>query len=393
MKKIAFFVQWMLCGGVENALVSLTKELADQGHDITIFVISNEGEFIKKVEKPIKLETIPMPEKIRANIPIGGTKVSVRNCIINKNYIKAIKFIFTYIINHSSFAELNVDLDDIPKLPQKYDIAVNFHIHSPFLVWYLSERVNAQIKYSWIHNDFKTTGYDICRLKDYLQCINGFFAVAKDLADEFISRIPEYKNITYIAHNIVPSDKILEQAKEFYPKEYKVVPDNFVKILTVGRLEEQKGYDIAIKVCAKLKLSGKKIDWFILGDGTQKKSLLREIKKQGISDCFHLIGTRMNPYPYFKNCDIYVQTSKHEGYVTTVTEAKIFERPIVTTDVSGAKEQIIDGKTGDIADISVESVYEKLSRLIDENDRRSNYSEAIGKSKKTVNYTYLTKFI
>lgn len=42
--KIAFFVQHMLCGGVENALISLSAKLAEQGHDVTIYVIKNKGE-------------------------------------------------------------------------------------------------------------------------------------------------------------------------------------------------------------------------------------------------------------------------------------------------------------------------------------------------------------
>ena len=59
-----------------------------------------------------------------------------------------------------------------------------------------------------------------------------------------------------------------------------------------------------------------------------------------------IIGVKSNPYPYFKCCDIYVQTSRHEGYATTVSEAKVFCKPIITTDVSGAKEQIRTGENG-----------------------------------------------
>ena len=44
------------------------------------------------------------------------------------------------------------------------------------------------------------------------------------------------------------------KSEMFYPEEYK--KDKFLKLLTVGRLEEQKGYDIAIDVCSKLKNAG-----------------------------------------------------------------------------------------------------------------------------------------
>lgn len=87
----------------------------------------------------------------------------------------------------------------------------------------------------------------------------------------------------------------------------------------------------------------------------------------------------MNPYPYFKNCDIYVQTSKHEGYCTTITEAKVFYRPIVTTDVAGVREQIRDGVSGDISKISVNSVDENLKRLIKDKKRQEQYIEELKK--------------
>ena len=100
----------------------------------------------------------------------------------------------------------------------------------------------------------------------------------------------------------------------------------------------------------------------------------------------------MNPYPYFKNCDIYVQTSRHEGYVTTVTEAKIFNKPIVCTDVSGAREQINDGVSGDIAEINSESVERKLLRLIYDTDRRKSYEDILSTNDFSENTEWLRYF-
>ena len=55
MKKIAFFVQQMLCGGVENALISLSGKLRDEGHQVTIYVIQKTGAFIDKVPDGVQL--------------------------------------------------------------------------------------------------------------------------------------------------------------------------------------------------------------------------------------------------------------------------------------------------------------------------------------------------
>ena len=392
MKKIAFFVQWMLYGGVENALIALTKELKRKGNDITIYVITNKGDFINKIPKDIHLKLIPMDNNIRINIPVGGTKITVRNHIVEKQYIFALKFILKHQFNTKRFAELNVALQKIPTLNSEYDIAVNFHMHSPFLVWYLSERVNANKKYTWIHNDLETTHYDIRKLKRYLNFIDNFFAVSHKIVNEFNYLLPEYKNKIQTAINIVPVNEIKEKADKFYPQEFSNVEKNTVILLTVGRLEEQKGYDIAIEVCEKIIKEGFKIQWFVLGEGTQKHFIEKEIKRKNIENYFHLLGTRMNPYPYFKNCDIYVQTSKHEGYVTTITEAKLFNCPIVCTDVSGAREQLKDGVNGDIAEITVESVYQKLYSLLLDQQRQCSYSFELSKETNTSEPTWLSIF-
>ena len=74
MKKIAFFVQQMLCGGVENALISLSGKLRDEGHQVTIYVIQKTGAFIDKVPDGVQLRQIPMDERLRRSIPVGGTR-------------------------------------------------------------------------------------------------------------------------------------------------------------------------------------------------------------------------------------------------------------------------------------------------------------------------------
>ncbi len=277
MKKIAFFAQCMLCGGVENALISLGNKLINMGCEVTIYVIVKKGGFIDRIPSEINFFEIPMKEDLRNSIPVGGTKITVRDCIKEREYLKALEFSIKHKLNKTPFAELNVNLEEIPQLNREYDIAVNFHMHSPFLVWYLSQRVEARKKYTWIHNDFRTTKYEIGALKEYLKCVDQFFAVSQQLKREFIEAIPEYATKTQVALNIVPTDQIIKKGNEAYPDEYKNI--DYIKILTVGRLEEQKGYDLAIQVCKKLKDDGFKFKWYILGEGTLKKTYQQGYKE------------------------------------------------------------------------------------------------------------------
>ena len=69
-----------------------------------------------------------------------------------------------------------------------------------------------------------------------------------------------------------------------------------------------------------------------------------------------------------KQCDIYVQPSRHEGYCITLGEARCFDNPIVTTNFTGANEQIKNEITGLVCNISEDGIYNAIKRLLDEKD-------------------------
>lgn len=394
MKKIAFFVQHMLCGGVENALITLSQELYNHGNEVTIYVISETGDFADKIPKGVMMKKIFIPQKIERFLPVGGTKIAIRKNISEGHYIRALINLIKHVFGESEFAELNVDFNKIPMIDIEYDIAVNFHMHSPFLVRYLSEKVYANKKLTWIHNDFTTTGYNIKNLQQCLECCEGFYAVSQRLKKEFVDIFPEYEDKTEVIYNIIPRDEIIKKADRENPYEYASVPKDNLIFLSVGRLEYQKGYDLTIQVCRKLMDKGLKFKWFVLGEGTERKNLEQMLKRQGLQDTLFFLGIRMNPYPYFKYCDIYIQTSRHEGYVTTVTEAKVFNRPIICTDVSGAREQIEDKITGYVVDFYVDEIANRIFDLsINKNLRCDIEKNLILQAKEHERENYMMPFI
>ena len=87
--------------------------------------------------------------------------------------------------------------------------------------------------------------------------------------------------------------------------------------------------------------------WYVVGDGSEsdKELVRKEIDEDKTID-FVFLGIQENPYVYMKQCDIYVQPSRFEGYCTTTNEARIVGCPIVMTDVSGAREQLANGVNG-----------------------------------------------
>lgn len=390
--KIAFFVQHLICGGVENSLLTLVKVLKERDCAITIYVIDKRGEFIEKLPDGVDLKEIEIPKKIKKYLPVGGTKIGIRNRIKDKKFIQALGILLKHFKSKNEFAELDFDFSILKPIKEEYDIAVNYHMHSPFLVRYLSEKVVANKKYTWIHNDFTTTGYHIKALEEYLACNNGFFAVSDQLKDEFLDLFHEYASVTSIARNIIDVEKIRAEAEKFYPTEFQVEADTGIKLLTCGRLEYQKGYDIAIEVCKKLKDEKLNFRWYVLGKGTEYKLIKKKIKKYDLEQYFILLGVRLNPYPYFRNCDIYVQTSRHEGCAITIDEAKALCKPIVCTDVAGVREQLRDGSLGEIAEIDTDSINEKLKRLMQDEKKQNEFSECLKHQGEQWEYPFLSIF-
>ena len=125
--------------------------------------------------------------------------------------------------------------------------------------------------------------------------------------------------------------------------------------------------------------------------GPDRNSIENKIKNLALGDRILLIGQQTNPYPYFAQCDIYVQTSSFEGFGLTLSEAKILHKPIITTNFPSAYDQIVDGENGLIAEMTPKSVAEKIIRLIEnptlknrliENTRREENRTAETESEK-----------
>ena len=76
------------------------------------------------------------------------------------------------------------------------------------------------------------------------------------------------------------------------------------------------------------------------------------------------LGSKANPYSFMKQCDIYVQPSRHEGYCITLAEAKCFNAPIVSTNFTGANEQIIHGQNGFVIEFEKKQMYETIKEIL-----------------------------
>ena len=176
--------------------------------------------------------------------------------------------------------------------------------------------------------------------------------------------------------NICDREHILQGADAFVPEGFSGAA---AQIVTVGRLAPEKGPDLALEACRLLREEGRNIVWHWVGDGPMMEKARAEVKRLGLEDCFRLEGDQQNPYPYIKNAGIYVQPSYYEAYSTTVTEARVLAKPIVTTAVGGMEDQLTDGITGSIVPISARALAEAIGALLDREETARTFTENLQK--------------
>ena len=234
-----------------------------------------------------------------------------------------------------------------------------------FITYFILNKVKAKRKAQWIHFDVTKIGFNKKFAEKNYKKFDKIFVVSEEGREKLINLIPDLNNKVEVFFNIMSCNLI-----ENMSKNEKGFNDSFngVRILTVGRLSREKGQDLTINALARLKNDGYNIKWYCIGDGHEKDNYKQIIKNLNIENDYILLGPKLNPYPFMKQCDIYVQPSRHEGYCITLGEARCFDNPIVTTNFTGANEQIKNEITGLVCNISEDGIYNAIKRLLDEKD-------------------------
>lgn len=369
----------MVCGGVEKELITILGRFDPNVYDITVLLLYRQDlEIVKSLPDYVHLIDLDVDRKYYC-----GSAADIISMRLKKGrFFEAGRIAMEVGSRHNSTPAV-ISLDGIPTLPERYDIAVCYHMHSPVVLRYVIEKLKAEKKIAWIHNDFSTTGFRVQQYARWLNCYDLIVGVSQRLSDEFSERCPELKDRTITVHNIVDSGEITEKAQDQSEVEPEFLCDKRFKLLTVGRFVEQKGFDIAINACAILKNRAVNLAWYAIGYGEQEQVLQELIQKHGLENTFFVLGRKDNPYPYMANADLYVQPSRHEGFGLTLAEAKTLDKLIVCTDFAGASEQLDNGKNGVIVPVCTpEAMAEAIEQLYFDSEYRDQLLTHIRTDKK-----------
>jgi glycosyltransferase involved in cell wall biosynthesis len=371
MKKIVIVTNKMVMGGVEKALIEMLKNMPKDDLEVTLLVKELGGELESQLPEWIKIRgifdnEISIKEKIFKSILKGRLISAFRQSIL----------LLGAYFSKNSFEYHNNVSKALSVCDEKYDLAVCYHVHFSFPLIYVINNVIAKKKVAWIHSD-SNQHKNLVKLYDrYYTKYDHIFCVSLNALEKFIEMFPKYSNKVSIFNNCIYDKEIQELSNngEGFMDNY-----NGIRILTVGRLCNEKGYDLIIKVLKRLLNHGYNLRWYCIGEGEERKNIEKEIKENNLNDRMVLLGSISNPYPYMKKCSLYVQPSRYEGYCITLAEARSLHKPIVTTNFAGAHEQIKDGYNGLIVNINETEIFNAIKRILDNEELRVKLIENLNR--------------
>lgn len=365
MKKILFMCINMNIGGTEKALLTMLNEMDSSKYDITLLMLEEYGGFLNEIPKFVKIKYVNEYKEIKEFVKEPPQLVA-KKLMKNKKYVRGFNILLSYTL-----AKATKDISyyyryllrNVNEIDEEYDLAVAYAGPMDFITYFVLNKIRAKKKAQWIHFDITKIGFNKEFAEKNYSKFDKIFVVSKEGKDKLIKLIPSLKKKTEVFFNVISCKLIKEMGNREFGFD-----DDFdgTRILTVGRLSSEKGQDLTIPVLDRLKKEGYKIRWYCIGDGPERKNYKEKISKLKLEEDYLLLGAKLNPYPFMKQCDIYMQPSKHEGYCITLGEARCFDNPIVTTNFTGANEQIINEENGLVCDISEEGIYQSIKRLLDD---------------------------
>ena len=357
MIKVLILTNSFAIGGTEAALNSLLKMMNPEEYQITVLAITKEGPLLKEVPGTVKIKQL-LFTKSKYRIFVSGRKEKTDSIKTLAAKIEKKYYYFKYKQNAEKNQLYEKILEYTSPLEGEYDLLLDFHGYGYFLTAYGAECIKAKKKAMWIHDE---NIWWLYKVVSYLGKYDKIFCVSQAVKTSLLQNFPEYKEKAEVFYNVTDTERIKRMADDALNDErYR----GNRKILTIGRMEEQKGYDVAIEAAEILKNRNIAFQWFFMGDGNLRQELEKFVKKKGLEKNIIFLGKKSNPYPYIKNCNLYVQPSRHEGYATTILEARVLKKIIVASDIPSNREQIKTGINGYLEILKGEAFAERIEGIL-----------------------------
>lgn len=350
--KVLFLIESLAGGGAEKVLATLVQNIDKAKFDVTVCAISGGGKYENEVKRFCKYKAL-------LGVPSSP--------LFRLLYLIKHHLIYKWMSPHFVYKLF---------LPHDNDVEVAFT--EGFATKLLSASPNKR-KIAWVHIDLRNNHWtrsvyknDVQEKRTYSR-FSDVVCVSDTARDGFFHEFEEMSVPVETIYNPVDASLIRSMACGNGSLTRDYTSRDYTLCVTAGRLEKQKGYDRLIRIIKRVVDEKCAIKLWILGDGTQESELRKYVEKNGLSGVVDFKGFCSNPYEYISQGDLFVCSSRSEGYSTAVTEALILGLPVITTECSGMRELLKDGECGVITDNNEDALYAGLKRLLDDKSMLMHY--------------------
>ena len=342
MKKLTILALHLGYGGIERCICTLSNALKE---DYEIEIISTYKLYdipAFKLDDSIKikylLEEKPNREEIKHSLK------NFKPITFIKEIVKAIK-----ILNKKKKLMIN----EIKNCNSDVIISTR-DIHN---LWLSKYGKKDTLKIGWEHNYHNNNKSYINKIVRSIKGLDYFVLLTEDQKDF-------YQNLTKTKCVCIPN------ALDIYPNKYASLEEK--RIVSVGRLSHEKGYDDLIKAFKIVNEYDKEWQLNIIGDGTERKKIEELIEKENLNDYIKIHGYQSKEYinKYLFKSSIYVLPSRSEAFGIVLLEAFSYGLPCIAFKrATGAKALIDDNWDGYLVD-DINQMAKRIIELIKNVNRR-----------------------
>lgn len=374
-KKILITMTSMFIGGAERSLLGLLDSFDYTKYDVYLFLYRHEGELLQYIPEEVHI----LPE-IKA---YGNFDKPILEILFSNQFFRAIfKFLGKISLNlhclvhkqpSSLWKSLQMTtqylLPTLPEIPGEYDAAIGFiGIHDV-----LNKKVTAKVKLGWIHTDYSQLNpIKEKDIKTYSK-LDYIVLVSEDCKKQFLKIYPQFEKKTIVIENMLSPTFIREQSMD--PVVENVFNDSAIKFCSVGRFSDAKNFENVPCICKKILDNGYDIVWYLIGYGGDEDKIKQAIKEYHMKKNVVILGKKINPYPYIKNSDFYIQPSKYEGKAVAVREAQILNKPVIITNFATSSNQLVDGEDGFIVPLDNDGCANGIISILNDKESQNRVIE------------------
>jgi glycosyltransferase involved in cell wall biosynthesis len=296
-------------GGAERACLRLARGLVQRGRHVQLVLVRGEGAYLADIPAGVEITVLDAPSVLAAFGPL-------------RRYLRARRPAAVF----SALTHMNLVTVAAVK---------SARIRTRLVI---SERNQISDKARTAEGFRRRLTYRLVPL--VYRGAHRIVSVSQGVADDLraFAHLPKRK-IAVIPNPVFDAD-VAQLARE-EPSHIWFSDKAAPVILAVGRLHPQKGFDVLLRAFAHLRET-MPARLIILGEGSERTSLLSLARQLGIEDDLSLPGFAANPFAFMARAQLFVLSSRWEGFPNALVEAMACGTPVVSTDCPSGPREILD---------------------------------------------------